>query len=99
MENLSLILIAAFFANAPFVNQGLFFIFDANRFFKQGKPLFFRLLEWLCGYFLVGLLAYFFETHLGSYSAQGWQFYVITLCLFAVLAYPGFVYCYLMYRK
>ncbi len=33
--------------------------------------------------------------HLGNRFRQGWEFYAITLCLYVVLGYPGFVYRYL----
>lgn len=60
------------------------------------KNFFTRFLELLVFYALVGILGFAFESHIGNRFAQGWEFYVITLCLFLVMAYPGFVYRYLM---
>lgn len=63
---------------------------------KVQKNLFIRLLEVLVFYCLVGALGFAFESHIGNRFPQNWEFYVITLCLFLVMAYPGFVYRYLM---
>lgn len=57
-----------------------------------------RLLEVLMFYALVGVLGLAFEASVGNVFAQTWEFYAITLSLFLVLAYPGFVFRYLMRR-
>jgi hypothetical protein len=64
-----------------------------------GKSFFARLLEVLVLYAMVGVLAFAFETSIGNPFAQTWEFYAITLSLFLVMAYPGFVYRYLMRRR
>ena len=43
-------------------------------------------------------LGFTFESVLGNRFAQTWEFYAITLSLYLVLAYPGFVYRYLFKR-
>ena len=43
-------------------------------------------------------LGFAFESTLGNRFSQTWEFYAITLSLFLVLAYPGFVYRYLFKR-
>ncbi len=58
-----------------------------------------RLLETVVLYFLVGVLGVAFETQLGNPFPQGWEFYAITLCLYLVLAFPGFVYRYLLRHR
>lgn len=63
------------------------------------KSVFERLLELLVFYALVGVLGFAFEANLGNRFQQGWEFYAITLCLFLVLGYPGFVWRYLMKRR
>jgi hypothetical protein len=63
------------------------------------KPVFERLLEVLVFYALVGSLGFAFEASIGNPFTQGWEFYAVTLCLFVVLGYPGFVYRYLMRRR
>lgn len=63
------------------------------------KSFFERLLELLVFYALIGVLGFAFEANLGNRFKQGWEFYAITLCLFLVLGYPGFVWRYLMKRR
>lgn len=63
------------------------------------KSFFERLLELLVFYALVLVLGFALEANLGNRFEQGWEFYAITLCLFLVLGYPGFVWRYLMKRK
>ena len=63
------------------------------------KSFFERLLEFLVFYALVGVLGFALEANLGNRFQQGWEFYAITLSLFAVLGYPGFVWRYLMKRR
>ncbi len=58
-----------------------------------------RLLEVLACYGLLGVLAFALEANLGSAHPQTWEFYAITLSLFLVLGYPGFVYRYLLGRR
>ena len=58
-----------------------------------------RFVEVLVFYVLVGVLAFAFEASMGNVFAQRWEFYAITLSLFLVMAYPGFVYRYLMRRR
>ena len=63
------------------------------------KSFFERLLELLMFYALVGVLGFALEANLGNRFEQGWEFYAITLSLFLVLGYPGFVWRYLMKRR
>lgn len=67
---------------------------------NRGRPVvksfFARLLELLVFYGLVGMLGFAFEANIGNPFSQTWEFYSITLCLYLVLGYPGFVYRYLM---
>lgn len=70
-----------------------------NRKVQVQKNVFERLLEMLVFYALVGVLGFAFEANLGNRFQQGWEFYAITLCLFVVLGYPGFVWRYLLKRR
>ena len=63
------------------------------------KSFFDRLLEVLVGYVLVGTLGFALELNLGNAFPQGWEFYAVTLALFLVLGYPGFVWRYMMRRR
>lgn len=49
-------------------------------------------------YLVVGALSFLLEGRAGNVFAQGWPFYTVTFCFFLVLAFPGFVFCYLMKR-
>ena len=70
-----------------------------NRSAAVGKPVLARLLEVLVLYAMVGTLGFAFETNIGNPFAQGWEFFAITLSLYLVFAYPGFVLRYLMRRQ
>ncbi|NYT62272.1 DUF2818 family protein [Alcaligenaceae bacterium] len=63
------------------------------------KSFFVRLLEVLVFYALVGLLGFAFEINIGNSFPQKWEFYAVTLSLYLVLGYPGFVYRYLLRRR
>jgi hypothetical protein len=89
------ILLAAVAANLPFVNQKLFGLVPLSR---AVKPLWMRLIELCVLYAVTGLVAYGLESRIGNAFSQGWEFYAITICLFIVLAFPGFVYRYLRPR-
>jgi hypothetical protein len=47
---------------------------------------------------LVWRLALALENHGGQIAPQGWEFYAVTGTMFVTLAFPGFVYRYLMHR-
>ncbi len=84
-----LLVFAVVAANLPWLSERLFFI----RELPGGKPAWVRLLEWLVLYFVVGGIAIGLERKtLGNIHDQGWEFYVVTLCLFLVFALPGFIY-------
>jgi hypothetical protein len=91
-----LVLIAAFVAaNLPFVNDRWFAIVSRS----QPKTLLMRLGELVVLYGLVGALGLALEQSAGQIAPQGWEFYATTAALFITLAFPGFVYRYLMRRR
>lgn len=96
LATIALVVIAIVAANAPFVSERRFLVLAPKH---GGKSLGLRLLEVLVLYLLVGWLARLLEARAGSVYPQNWEFYVITLCLFLVFAYPGFVYRYLWRRR
>jgi hypothetical protein len=63
------------------------------------KPFFDRLLEVLVGYAMVGCLGFALELKLGNAFPQRWEFYAVTLALFLVLGFPGFVWRYMLRRR
>ena len=91
------ILLAIVAANLPFFTRRILYIVMPG---SGQKNLAWRFLEILIGYFLVGGLAALLESRAhGSVYSQGWQFYAVTLCLFIVLAFPGFVVRYLWKQR
>ncbi|MER1966137.1 DUF2818 family protein [Castellaniella sp. GW247-6E4] len=67
----------------------------------QGVPksFFDRLLETLVCYVLVGTLGLALELNLGNAFARTWEFYAVSLSLFLVMGYPGFVFRYMLKRR
>lgn len=70
-----------------------------NRGAAVGKSVVARLIEVLVLYVMVGTVGFAFEANIGNPFQQGWEFYAITLSLYLVLAYPGFVLRYLLRRQ
>jgi hypothetical protein len=95
-----LIALALASANLPFLTEKVFVLLPYRRSGASAvKPFWLRLLEVLVFYLAVGAVGFAFESSLGNRFSQGWQFYAITLCLYLVMAYPGFVYRYLYQRR
>ena len=63
---------------------------------KVSKGFFPRLLEVCAFYGIVIVFGFAFEASIGNPFKQTWVFFTITFALFLVMAYPGFVYRYLM---
>jgi hypothetical protein len=91
-----LVIVVAFIAaNLPFLaNRHLFAVVPL----RAAKSLAVRLAELVLFYFLVGALGLALENRLGQIAPQGWEFYAVTGALFLTLAFPGFVWRYLMKR-
>ena len=85
-------------ANLPFLTERVFAAALEAAGQAAVKPFWLRLVEVLVFYLVVGALGFAFESTLGNRFSQTWEFYAITLSLFLVLAYPGFVYRYLFKR-
>ncbi|WP_028600815.1 DUF2818 family protein [Ottowia thiooxydans] len=90
-----LILLALVAANLPFVNQRLLSVF---RLPGGHKSLGWRLGELIVLYFIVGGVGMWMEQRAGQLAPQGWEFFAVTGTLFVTLAFPGFVYRYLVMR-
>lgn len=89
------ILLAVLAANLPFLSERLLALVSCG---KGVKPLWLRLIELVVLYALVLGIAHVLEARAGNVFPQGWEFYAITVCLFLVLAFPGFVFRYLHKR-
>jgi len=90
-----LIALALLAANLPFVSQRLLLIGPV----RQPKALGWRLLELVLLYLLVGGMGLALENNAGQIAPQGWEFYAVTGAMFLTLAFPGFVYRYLVHRR
>jgi hypothetical protein len=89
------LLVGVVAANLPFVNERLFVIGPL----RQPKGLGWRLLELLVLFAAVVGLGMGLEARLGQRHPQGWEFHAVALCLFLTLAFPGFVWRYLLRRR
>ena len=83
-------------ANLPFFNHR---VLAVGPLLQPRKALIVRLAEMILLYFVVGGLALLLEKRAGQIAPQGWEFYAITGTLFLVLAFPGFIYRYLVRRR
>lgn len=86
-----ILIVAAVAANLPFLSERVLFIGPP----RHPKGLGWRLLEWLLLFGLVLALGMGLEARLGQRHPQSWEFYVVAACLFATLAFPGFVWRFL----
>ncbi len=80
-------------ANLPFLNERFLAVLRLR---SGSKGLALRLLELVLLYSLVGVIGLLLEQRLGQIYPQGWEFYAITGSLFLTLAFPGFVWRYLV---
>lgn len=90
----TLLILSFIIANAPFLTQkGLGFIS-----LKQ-KSIFHHLGELALGFVLIAGLAYLLESRAGEVHPQRWEFYVVVVCLYLVLAFPAFVWRYFWHSR
>ena len=82
-------------ANLPFVNERLMVVGPRR---APVKGLGLRALELVVWYVLVGAVGLALEQYLGQNYPQRWEFYAVTGALFLTLAFPGFVFRYLVKR-
>ncbi|MDD2608968.1 MAG: DUF2818 family protein [Giesbergeria sp.] len=90
------VLLAVLAANLPFFHRRILLLGPLP---PQGKTWWGHLLELVFWYFLVGLFALWLEQRVGQVAAQGWEFYAVTGTLFLTLAFPGFVFRYLVRHR
>lgn len=91
----TVIVLALLAANVPFFNERLMLVGPRR---APVKGLGLRALELLVWYLIVGGIGLALEQHLGQNYPQGWAFYAVTGALFLTLAFPGFVFRYLVKR-
>jgi uncharacterized membrane protein len=92
-----LLIVALLAANAPFVFKRRFFVWAMPH--GQVKGLAWHWLELVLMYFAVGGLGLLLEQSLGQIAPQRWEFYAITACMFITMAFPGFVWRFLLKAK
>lgn len=95
LQNVSLLLflIAFVLANLPWLNERWLFVLRPPA--GQPKKFWMCLVEWALLFIIWGFLAFAIEKKMmGQIYQQGWEFYVVALCLFVVFALPGFIYRY-----
>lgn len=90
-----IIAVAALAANLPFMNHRLLSVLPLP---SAQKNLATRLAELVFWYFAVGGVGLWLEQRAGQIYPQGWEFYAVTAALFLTLAFPGFVFRYLVRR-
>lgn len=77
-------------ANWPFFTEKKFFLFGLGF-----KTMGFRIVELSVGFALLLAIGFGLEASIGRLQTQTWNFYAISLCVFLLMAYPGFVWRYL----
>ena len=90
----TVVLLALVAANLPFFSNRLFAVYVL----KQPKNLAIRVGEMVVWYFLAGGLGLYLEQRTGQIAPQGWEFYAVTGAVFLTLAFPGFIWRYLLRR-
>jgi len=84
-------------ANLPWLSERWLLVLARRD--GRNKPFWMRLIEWALLYGLILGMGFGFEYKAaGNAQIQDWEFYTVTLCLFAVGALPGFVYCHQLRR-
>jgi len=92
----TVLLVALVAANLPFLNERLFALIPLP---TAAKSLAIRLGEMVVLYGMAGGIGLLFESRVGQVAPQGWEFYAVTAALFVVLAFPGFIWRYLLKHR
>ena len=91
-----LVIVLAFVAaNLPFVSNRFFLVFPLK---KTPKSIWLRLAELLILFFVVGFIGMALEARIGQNYPQHWEFYAVSVAMFLVLAFPGYVLRYMVKR-
>ena len=91
-----LVIVLAFVAaNLPVVSNRFFLVIPLK---KTPKSIWLRLLELLILFFVVGFIGMALEARIGQNYPQHWEFYAVSVAMFLVLAFPGYVLRYMVKR-
>ena len=86
-----LLVTAVILANIPWVLSTRLFLFIK----VPSKSFVINSLEWFMYFILTGVFAYLLEgKSMGHVQPQEWEFYAVTLFMFMIFAFPGFIYRY-----
>lgn len=80
-------------ASLPFMGENYFLGMPLIR--KGYKPVWLKIIEFLCAYVVFIALGLLMEKSIGQIAPQGWAFYAVIFLLFVVAAFPAFAYRYL----
>jgi len=89
------LLVALAAANLPFFNERVMLVGPR----RPMKALGWRVLEMLLLWGVTLALGFALEARIGQIQPQRWEFYAGFGCLFVALAFPGFVWRYLMKHR
>lgn len=86
-----LLVLAIVLANIPFILSNRMFVFIK----VPEKSIWINLAEWFLYFIVTGIFAMLLENKsMGEVAPQDWEFYAVTLFLFMIFAFPGFIYRY-----
>lgn len=87
-----LLLVSVLLANIPFITNRLLLFWPQP---ASGKARW-LVLELALAYAIFLALAWYVEGQSGQVAVKGWQFFAVTVCFFLILAFPGFVWRFLL---
>lgn len=86
-----LLVTAIILANVPWFFTNRLFLFIR----VPTKSIVINFVEWFVYFLITGLFAYLLENKaMGHVKAQDWEFYAVTIFMFAIFSFPGFIYRY-----
>lgn len=86
-----LLVTAMILSNIPWILSNRLFLFIN----VPNKSFSVNMIEWVTYFGMTGAFAYLLESKsMGHVQPQQWEFYVITLFMFMIFAFPGFIYRY-----
>lgn len=92
------ILVMLVLANLPFLNQRVFLVIPAAPAGGR-KSFWFQMAEWFVLYAVAIGIGLYLENSIGGIQPKPWEFWVVTLFMFATLAAPGFIWQYQLRRQ
>lgn len=91
------ILVMFILANLPFLNQRMFLLIPVTAPGSR-KSFWIQMVEWFVLYAIAIGIGLYLENSIGGIQHKPWEFWVVTLFMFATLAAPGFIWQYQLSR-